>query len=356
MVVVESRLGRVKLHDVAAAAGLSQTQVSRALAGYADVAEGTRERVKTLARKLGYHPSSRGRLLRGGGPPRCAVVSLGVTLDEIGRSQFLGSILTGIMARAAVEGMDVHLAPVPVAEREEKPAALTRLIAADRGDGLILITLLPLSVEDVAPLEEAGIPYVLANRHFGTYPVNAVTVDYTTATKDAVVRLHALGHRRMALILQQRDSSTVRDHEAGWLEGLSACGVDERCAPILSYSEGTGVARRLIRRVVREGLPASGARPTAVVCITDTLGHRTLQEAAAAGLRVPEDLSVVVFGDIVAPYTSPPLCGYSFRQYDVGMESACLLASLLRGARQDPTHIRLVAPFTNRGSSGPVPA
>lgn len=350
---------RVRLSDVARAAGVSKTVASRGLAGYPDVSPATRERVRQVARALGYRASVRARLLSAGkdAPARCAVVSLGLTSAQLGRS-FFGPVLAGVMARAAQEGMDVQL--VAVGDVGDGVAqALDRFVAEDRADGLILLTWLPLTPQDVEPLEQAGVPFVLANRHFDTFPghaVHCVTLDWEGATRDAVVRLAGLDHRHVAAIFPERDSSTVRDHERGWQTGVAQCGLVEAGAPILHPRLAGGLpAHEWLCHLLTAGLPETGQIPTALVCFNDWFALTVLRAAATTGVRIPEQLSVLGFDNVIGAATTPPLCSYDPHLHDLGMASAELLGAALRGEVDGPRRVTIPLDFVCRESCGPAP-
>lgn len=347
---------RVTLQDVAAAAGVSKSLASRALAAYPDIAPTTRERVARLAAALGYRPSARARALAAGrnAPARCLVVSLGLSSAALGRTIY-GDILTGITAQASVEGLDVHLASVS-GEKGDAAALLAQLVAEDRADGVILLTFMALTPDDVRPLDEARIPYVLANRHFGGHPVNCVTPDWAGATGDAVERLFAQGHRRLALLLPAARGSTVQDHEAGWAAGRERCSVPTADAPILTFAgheerAAYDFARGTFARWARH----RDAACTAIVCMNDAFAHGVLAAAAEAGVAVPERLSVLGFDDTVARYLTPPLCSFDPHLYDVGAQAATLLATALRGEFTAPQRIVTPLDFVCRASCGPAP-
>ena len=361
--------GRARLVDVAAQAGVSKSVASRALAGAADIADATKVRVRRAAESLGYHPSRRARLLgrRNGGRPAQAVaglVSLQVPPEVLGAS-FLGPVLAGILSGAAEEGLEIQ----HVVERaEDRPVAevLGRLVAEDRADGLILLTFLPLTPEDVAPLDRARVPYVLVNRHFGKQPVNCVTFEWEEAAYDAATRLGKDGHTRMALLLPDLENTSVVGRARGWQAGVKKLGLDEKDAPILRYHGRPGVpeemllgGRELTAQLLQKGLPDGrrGRIPTAIVGFNDWCALGVLRVAAELGVKVPDQLSVIGFDSTrVADGTTPPLCRYSPRFIDLGRESARLLATALRGQLPAPKRIEIPVDFICRGSCGPAPS
>ena len=355
--------GRVRLLDVAAAAGVSKSVASRALAGAPDIAEGTKDRVRRAAHELGFRASVRARLLtrRSGALLHAALVTLNVTPEVLGAS-FLGPTLAGILSGAADERLELQHVAVQ-AEPGRVAAALAGLVAEDRADGLIVLTFLPLTPEDVAPLDASGVPYVLVNRHFGDVPVNCVTLAWEEAARDAVLRLARDGHHRLALLVPDLLNTGVTGREDGWRAGLRELGLDEREAPILRFRGSPGVpdemvagGRDLTATLLRDGLPGSGRLPTAIVGFNDWCALGILRTATAAGLTIPDDLSVVGFDSTrLGDGTSPPLCSYRPRFIELGRQGAGLLAETMRDAAAPRRRLTVAVDFVHRGSCGPAP-
>jgi LacI family transcriptional regulator len=361
---------RVTLNDVAVQAGLSITQVSRALAGYHDVAETTRLRVQQLARELGYQPSLRARALKLGRQAvlRCAVVTLDLPARWLQRSSY-GPALAGILAGAGAERMDLHLTALANSSPDDAQSVadeLARFAAADRADGIVLLTFLPLRPEHVAPLDDAGMPYILVNRHFEYVPdapaVDCVTADWAGASRAAVERLHGLGHRRMVAFLPASDTSTTQDRIHGWHAGVAACGIDPADAPILS-DDYRGprrletLGRQLSHRVLVAGLPETGRPPTAIVSYNETMANGILRTAGELGVQVPAELSVIGVDNIVGGHFTPPLCTYDPNFYRMGEVAASRLAGRMRGDAAhtgEPARVTLPVEFVCRKTCGPA--
>jgi LacI family transcriptional regulator len=359
------------LVDVAAAAGVSKSVASRALAGAADISDSTKARVRLVAQQMGYHASVRARSLgqRSGGrngrgtPLHAALVSLHLAPEILGAS-LLGAVLAGIMSGAADEGLEMqHVVIRP--EDGTVADALGRLVAEDRADGFVLLTLLPLQPADVAPLDQAGVPYVLVNRHFDdAHPVDCVTFAWETAAQDAVQRLFGAGHRTMALLLPDHDNTSVTGRATGWRAGVQRCGLRDQDAAILRYTGTSAVpqdslvhGRALARRLLCDGLPTTGEVPTALVGFNDWCALGILRAAAEAGVTVPDHLSVIGFDNtLIGVASSPPLCSYAPRSIDLGRHAAARLAAALRGERTDTSRLDVPVDFICRGSCGPAPA
>jgi len=347
---------RATLRDVALAAGVSKTVASRALAGYADVAPATRERILRMAGDLGYRASARAQALSAGkgALARCAVVSLGMTSAEFGRS-FYGPVLTGIAAQASSQGMDVHLVTIP-SDSADLADALGKLVAEDRADGFILLTFIPLAPNHVRPLDAAGTPYVLINRHFDEQPINCVTPDWAAAMEEAVEYLVALGHRRLAALLEDTSTSAVRDRARGWREGAARHAIATEDAPILYFGGGGwNGGYDLTNRLLTAGPAVRGVRPTGLVCFDDYCAHGVLAAARDLGVAVPEELSVLSFDDVIAAYTMPPLCSFDPHLHELGVAAATLLAAVLHGDQPEPRRVLVKPNLRRRESCGPAP-
>jgi len=178
-----------------------------------------------------------------------------------------------------------------------------------------------------------------------------------------VERLHRDGHRHMAFLLTDQENTSVVDRAKGWREAVKQLGLDERDTPILRYRGAPGVppenvegGRMLAEQILRDGLPGTGAKPTAIVGLNDWCALGVLRATQALGVRVPEQLSVIGFDSTrVGDGTTPPLCSYSPRFIDMGRQAAGLLASAMRDEAEQPRRVRIPVDFVRRGSCGPAP-
>ena len=352
---------RARLIDVARAAGVSVSVASRALGGYPEVAPDTRERVRRAAAALGYRASWRARALVAGkdAPLRCAVAMVGLPPQDIGR-YFLGPVFAGIMAESAREGMEVQLVSPATATDAAEPAVdlFHRLIAEDRAEGYVVLTSRAIAPEDTRPLDDAGVPYVLANRHFDDHPVNCVTFAWEDATHDALRRLHALGHRHVALLLPDLQNTTVLGHERGWLEGVAALGLSAEHAPVLRYSRRRAGdltnGEEMTRALLADGMPVTGHRPTALVGFNDWCALGALRGATALGVKVPDELSIIGFDNtLLGEASTPRLCSYQPQAFEMGREAAKLLGAHLRKELDTPRRVTIPVDFVCRESCAP---
>ncbi len=135
-------------------------------------------------------------------------------------------------------------------------------------------------------------------------PITSVGVDERASGRMATEHLLELGHRRIGFVAGEAFALATREKDRGRQEALSAAGID--AGPHVAYA-GFSVdgGRRALRSIMER---PNGDRPTAVICSNDLMAIGAVQEAAALGLRVPDDLSVVGFDGIeAAAWTQPPL-------------------------------------------------
>jgi DNA-binding LacI/PurR family transcriptional regulator len=273
--------GRITSTDVARLAGVSQSAVSRTFTPGASVAAETREKVLAAANALGYRPNAIARSLITSRSRMIGVVM--AYLDNL----FYPDVLELLASRLQNRGYQVLLF-TGFKDRDSDP--VMGQILQYQVDGLILAstTLSSALSEECAA---AGVPIVLFNRTTERDAVSSVTSDNRAGGRRIAEFLLAGGHRRYAFVAGVAASSTNRDRETGFCEGLEAAGVGEmiRVAGHYSRNAAAEAARQLFRR--REP-------PDAVFCANDHMAVAVLDVARhELGMQVPEDVSIVGYDD-----------------------------------------------------------
>ncbi|HMG45435.1 MAG TPA: LacI family DNA-binding transcriptional regulator [Acidimicrobiales bacterium] len=330
--------------DVAAKAGVGAGTVSRVLNDSPRVSAATRARVLAAIEALDYRPNPMARGLSRG---RCQTV--GVVVPFFTHASAVER-LRGVVALLDTSRYDLVLFNVesPV-HRDEHFAALTR---RDRADGLLVMSLPPPS-SDLERLAAAGVPVVLLDARGPTeHAVPRVVTDDVEGGRIATRHLLALGHERIAFIGDEPDNPlgfvSSAEREQGYRATLEDAGVDVRPELIRHGPHVRSVARRRT-----EELLARRDRPTAVFAASDTQALGVLEAVRAAGLRVPEDVSVVGFDDIeVSSYAG--LTTVRQPLYESGRCAAALLLEVL-GTEGPiaPVHQQLDLDLIVRSTTGP---
>lgn len=279
------------LKDVARKAGLSVTQVSRALNDHADVNEATREKVKAVARSLQYRPNLSARKLVSG---RSGMVGLVVPRSHDGASDGLFmEVVTGLSMHFAER--DMHLV-LHVARADEPILPVyRRLIGTGALDGLVLID--PDDEDERAEFLTRGeVPFVVHGR-IGPEPRHPYfDIDNAGLIHQLTTHLAGLGHRRIALLNGIEGRSYVSSRRCGYRRALAEFGIDPASA-VERYGE-MNEATGLIATV--EIMTQGGPAPTAIICGNVRMARGVYQALAALGLSVPGDVSVVAHDDHLA--------------------------------------------------------
>ncbi len=284
------------LKSLAAQLGLSITTVSRALAGYTDVAASTRARVAAAASAVGYRPHPIARRLKHGRSE-----AIGVVLPaEPGHftDPFFTELLVGLGEALARADLDLLVTAAQPGADEMK--VYRRLVEGRRVDGIVLART-RVKDERIGYLLDQDFPFVTHGRAEERRAYAHVDADGTSAFAAATRRLIELGHRRIALINAPASYMFARHREAGWRQALAQAGLPEGPLRVGEATEETGY---VLVRALLESLE----RPTAILCATDRLAVGALGAITAAGARAGRDISVIGYDDLpIATYTDPPL-------------------------------------------------
>jgi DNA-binding LacI/PurR family transcriptional regulator len=282
------------LRDVAEHAGVSLATASRVVSGLDNVRSETRERVERAMRELLYVPPGR----------RPATGMIGLLVPSL-ENPIFPALAQAMEERATEAGFASILCNTTAAAFREVDYVHMLL---DRGaDGMIFIscemTNLSGDHDHYARLVEEGARIVFVNGALNTLSVPSVAVDERGAGELATQHLLELGHERIGLVGGPDYYLPTRQKAAGREAALRAAGIDP--GGLAAYANDFTLEQgRAALRSLLEQRP----RPTSAICSSDLMAIGVLQEAAAQGLRVPDDLSVVGFDGIDAgAWTSPPL-------------------------------------------------
>lgn len=277
---------RATIKDVATAAGVSRSTASRALTGRGYVATDVRERVLAVAEDLRYVPDATARYLK-----QQVSLSLGVLVSDL-RNSFYARLAAGVGQAARTQGYSLVLAEDGGSADAQVEAAET--FVATRVAGVVVT---PVSADVTTYLSRHRIPVIEVDRQFAAGACDAVVVDNHRASEQVIGELIGLGHRRIALFIDETTWTTGRDRHAGYQAALAAAGIV--LDPDLVVSSGWDVDAS---RAAAVALLRPPSRPTAVFAANNVLAEGVWRAANDLGLRIPDDLSLVSFDD--APWMS----------------------------------------------------
>ena len=334
----------ISSRDVAAAAQVSQSTVSRVINGRTNVRPETRERVEREMAKLGYIPNAAARSLI-----TRRTNLLGLVISNI-TNGFFPEIIDAITSAALEQGYTVVVGSA--GERPESQAGFLRLLAQQRVDGIILTTTVTGIADELQALVRAGLPIVLANRIPDGVAIDGVALDNAGAGR--LVTEHVIGHGRhsIAYIEGRADSATGRQRRHGFERAMRDAGLRPHPTPDRhgEFTRGHGYEQT-------RALLAAPERPDAIVAADDTIALGCLDALAEAGVSVPGDVAVVGVDDIpAAGLRAVWLTTVSTSARRMGTRAVELLLDRIRGgapakARREILPARLII----RGSCGDHP-
>lgn len=332
----------VTIRDVAERLNLSITTVSRALDGFDDVAETTRERVVAAAREMSYVPDHTARQLR-----RQKTEAIGWILPLAGprfADPFFAQFLAGVGDEAARHGLDLLVATAMPGEPEA--AHYRRWVQSRRVDGMVLSRM---RIRDWRAefLHREGMPFVAHGQTKQSLDFPWVDTDGRAGMRQLLEHLLSLGHRRIGFIGAPADLTFQVERFAGYRDGLRAAGLPFTPTLVargdLTRAGGHAAAMRLL------DLPDP---PTAISGVNDLTALGVLRAARERGLVPGRDLAVAGFDGIdAAEHSDPPLTTLSTPIYESARRVCQLLAHLLQGETLEERHVLLLPQLLVRPST-----
>lgn len=313
----------VTIKDIAKRAKVSHSTVSRALRGSPLISSNTSDRIRETALQLGYLPSAAARTLKTNRSQ-----ALGVIIQNVD-DPFFGDILQGIEEVAQASGYSLLMAASQ--GTFERNQAIFQAMVERRVDGIIICST-PISIEQRQQLARFGVPIVVINNQAAGEYRYSIYHDDVDGSRQVTRHLIELGHRKIAYLGNATSGRSTLDRLTGFQQELQAFGIS--------------IPRSYIHHVPG-GKPEEGLSglsyflnlpepPTAIVCYNDMLAIGVLKGLQQAALRVPEDMSVTGFDNILfSAYTNPPLTTFDQPKHYIGAEAARLVLGLLKADKQE---------------------
>ena len=322
----------VTIADVARAAGVATSTVSRALTKPGRISEPLRRKIEMVAKEMGYSPNVHARSLSSGRTQTIALL-----IPEVTNPYFF-DLIRGTQAEAKRHGyrhllFDTEMSPRLEAEFIDELVGVV--------DGIVLTGSRQTDVDVLTASRK--IPLVVVNREIEG--VQSVVVDTTEAIVRALEYLASLGHRKMAFLSGLTVSWSSERRWKAIEEAAPALGVTcTRIGPFTDMNSGSAAADAVIHQGVTAGL-----------FFNDMLAIGALKRFAERGIVVPRDVSVVGCDDIFgADFCNPPLTTLTAPVAEVGRTATDMLIARLRGQPIVRPRLKLEARLTVRQSTGPV--
>jgi LacI family transcriptional regulator len=335
-------MARVTLKTIAAKTGYSVTTVSRALAGYTDVASSTRDQIVSVAEELGYYPNLTARQLQ-----KQRTDTVGVILPTFGprfADPYFSEILAGIGDGLAQSGFDMLVSTCPPGPDEL--AAYRRMVKGRRVDGLIVVRSRRQD-ERIAYLSQTSLPFVVFGRTDLDLDFPYIDEDGRAGMHTLTQHLISLGHTRIGYVSAPPDLMFAHFRHEGFRQALVEAGLpyDESLVVPgdLTQRGGAKAARRLLE---------IHPMPTAIIAANDLMALGTVAVAQETGLVIGQDLSVAGFDDI-PPAEIASLTTLRQPIYEIGERLSQMLVSLIENQVLAEHNVLLRPDLIARRSTAP---
>ncbi len=337
---------QVTLKDIAQKSGFSVTTVSRALAGYSDVNEQTRQHIITIASEAGYQPNLLARQFRS---QRTHTLGIIVPVhDYTFISGFYSQLMLGIGAAASHEHYDLLISAQDT-EGEDEVTAYRRVVAGNRVDGMILARTRQNDAR-IQYLKAQNHPFVVAGRaapgEISDFPF--IDVDSQSGIQLVVDHFVGLGHRDIGLILPPPEMAFTGYRHEGYREGLEAAGIPYNPDYVVNgdlwWSGGYQGAQVLLDR---------HPQVTAIIASNDLMAIGAISLIQSKGLAVGRDIAVSGFDDIpAAEFSYPSLTTIHQPIYEIGQRLVKILTEIITGVAPQQMQVILPGTLVVRASSG----
>ena len=340
----------MNLKELALKLGLSPTTVSRALNGYPEVNEATRERVVAAARRHNYRPNARAIRLATG-----RAMAVGHVLPLNLRNEMMNPVFSDFTAGAAEvysrNGYDMMLTIVP---DETEEAAYRDLMARGAVDGVI-VQGMKTNDPRVRILRDLGLPFVVHGRATGVdEDYNWVDVNNRRAFHRATQFLLDLGHKRIGLVNGPETQDFALRRRAGMVDAMAERGLAPDPAAMFSgeMTEALGF---------RDATMALGLEqpPTAFLAASILSGMGIRRAVEARGMKLGRDVSVIIFDDDLSYLRNgddvPIFTATRSSVRDAGRLAAEMLLAVIAQPDAPPQHRLLEAELILGQSTGPAP-
>jgi DNA-binding LacI/PurR family transcriptional regulator len=335
----------MNIKAVAKRANVSTATVSRTMNGSAKVSPRTAERVRKAIEALNFYPNTNARALGSGRSSLYGLIISDIT------NPFFPELVKSFEDIAVVHGQEVLIANTNY-DPERMKICVTRMLQR-KVDGVAVMTS---EMDDslVEVFSRRHIPLVFLDTGTPAPGVSCVRIDYSAGIEAAMGHLIGLGHKKIAFISGPMRLSSARMRYKAFMESTAREHLDANPKLIQEGNHRVDGGHDAMKRILE-----SGAKPTAVLASNDLTAIGAMGAISEAGLRVPQDISVIGYDDIqLSAFTMPPLTTVSLPRAEIANAAfrALLGARDAEPGKPVPGEEHLVRPtFVLRKSTGPVP-
>lgn len=330
----------VTIKDVAKLAEVSISTVSRVINDSKPVSPEARRRVLAAIEELDYQPNEVARSLV---TKKSNIV--GIIVDDIG-SSYVAQIIRGVEEVGRMYNYDILL----LSSYSDKEAEIrfVQLLMQKQVAGILIVSEI-LNPEVLAHLNMSKTPFVYLNKYYNVLESPTVKINNLDASEKVMRHLIETGHRKIAYITQEKDMELTIEKQK--IQGYSTHMNELGEKKIIFEGDGHGInagydlGESILKRIIDEKI-------TAVFCCEDEIALGLINFFYDNNIKVPDDISVVGYGDIsLASVYRPKLTTIKEPYYDIGAVAIRRILKVLKGEKSDDQAIELPVQLIVRDSS-----
>jgi LacI family transcriptional regulator len=322
----------VNLKQLAKELNLAISTVSRALSDSHEVSSETRERVRALAKKLGFQPNPHASSLRQNKSKTIAVV-----IPEI-ENHFFSQVLNGVEAIA--QEKKYHVLIYLTHEDYNREKSIVQLLRNGRVDGLMIsVSNSTTDFEHLEACREAGIPLVLFDRIDEKIDVPKIITDDAAISYKATEHLIKNGCRRIAFLSMSDTLSISNGRQSGYIKALEKYGLGKH-KQVVECSPDDRQNAQQIRKLLQQPQPPDG-----IFASIEKFAVNIYEICQELHISIPQQIKVIGFSNLpAARLLNPPLSAIVQPAYEIGKESAAILFKIIEKKALLHNEKRIVLP------------
>ncbi len=335
---------RPTIKDVAKRAKVSLSTVSLVINNKGYVSQSTREKVERVIRELGYHPtrSARDLALRKSGN-----IGFILTNDHFTQSEpFYTKIFLG--AEFEAQKHDYYILLTTVEKKFDSLNSIPRFLKEQNVDGVLIAG--QVSIELIAYISSMNIPIVLIDYDVENHKHSTVLMNNYRGTQLAVEHLLELGHKEIGFLGGDLDHPSIYQRYLGYKDSLDNAGIIIKDSwisakePDTKQQDGYNAARAFLNN--------GESLPTAIIAANDAMAIGCLRHFTEAGIKVPDDISLIGFDNIERSYhVKPPLTTIDVNKFEMGETAVRTLTETIINGNGYVNHIKIPVTLIVREST-----
>lgn len=326
-------MSAVSITEVAKIAGVSIATVSRCINDPERVREKTREKVQKVIKETGFSVNTLAQNFRRGRTNMIMVV-----LPSVG-DPFFTDVMRGLRSAAAEQGYSLIINENQFSSMSEDE--IGAMMVSRQVDGIILLaSMSPFGNDVISSQSNRRLPIVVGCEAIteSLKDLPSVHIDNIAAAKEATEYLISLGHSKIAFMAGEETSLLTKDRERGYRDAMEEAGIEIEDGWVTSGDLTVVGARTATKQFI-----SLDKRPTAIFCANDEMAIGTLHELKAAGLEIPQDISVMGFDNTrYAEVMDPPLTTIDQPAEEIGVRTLHRMIKAIESNVEDNTKPEII--------------